>query len=250
MSIPEHGPTVGPNNYFFPRMEAMEHLPTHKSILALDIEGFADPYRDDRARVAVRTGFYRVLRDAFDAAGLSWVDTEHEDRGDGAIVLISPLVSKVLLIDPLLACLRATLAEYNRTVRLAERLRLRCAVHAGEVSSDEYGMSGIDLVLAFRMLDSAELRDALVNSPADVVMIVSDVIYQAVVRHGYRDIDPATYHPVSVRVKKNRIHAWVHSAQREPAAAVLARALTGSIDVNSGDGSMPSSSNRRSRKPW
>lgn len=228
----------------------MENLPTHRSILALDIEGFAEPYRDDRARVAVRAGFYRVVRDAFDAAGLSWADTEHEDRGDGAIVLVSPLVPKVLLIDPLLVCLRATVAEYNRTVRLAERFRLRCAVHAGEVASDEYGMSGIDLILAFRMLDSAELRDSLAKSPADLATIVSDAIYQAVVRHGYRDIDPATYHPVTVHAKKNRIHAWIHDTQRLPAAAVLASALPGSMAVNSGDGSMPSSSDSRSRKPW
>jgi hypothetical protein len=185
-------------------------FPTHRSILALDIEGFGEPYRDDPARVAVRAGFYRVVREAFHAAGLVWADAEHEDRGDGAIVLISPLLPKVLLIDPLLVCLRATLAEYNRNAELAERIRLRCAVHAGEVSNDEYGMSGIDLILAFRMLDSVELRAGLERSAADLAVIVSDVIYQAVVRHGYRDIDPATYHPVFVQVKKNRIHAWVH----------------------------------------
>lgn len=81
----------------------------------------------------MRAGFYRVLREAFHAAGLVWSDTEHEDRGDGALVLISPLVSKVLLIDPLLSCLRATLAEYNRNAPLAERFRLRCAVIATSI---------------------------------------------------------------------------------------------------------------------
>lgn len=185
-------------------------FPTHRSILAFDIEGFSEPYRDDPARVGVRAGFYRVVREAFHAAGLVWADTRHDDRGDGAVVLISPLVPKVLLIDPLLVCLRATLTEYNRTAELAERIRLRCAVHAGEVSDDEYGMSGIDLILAFRMLDSVELRASLERSAANLAVIVSDVIYQAVVRHGYRDIDPATYHPVPIQVKKNRIHAWIH----------------------------------------
>lgn len=188
----------------------MEHLPTHRSILVFDVEGFSEPYRDDPARVAVRAGLYRVLRESFHAAGLVWPPEKHEDRGDGVIALVSPLVPKVFLIDPLLSCLCATLAEYNRNARLAERFRLRCAVHAGEVSDDEYGSSGIDLILAFRMIDAAELRTSLLNSPVDVAVIVSDGIYEAVVRHGYRDIDPATYHPVRIQVKKNRIHAWIH----------------------------------------
>jgi hypothetical protein len=188
----------------------MEHLPTYKSILAFDVEGFSEPYRDDRARQAVRAGLYHVLRESFHAARLAWPPGQHEDRGDGVIALVSPLIPKVLLIDPLLSCLRATLSAYNRTAPLAERFRLRCAIHAGEVSDDEYGMSGIDLILTCRMLESAELRTSLLHSPDDVAVIVSNAIYEAAVRHGYRDIDPASYHPVRVQVKKNRVHGWVH----------------------------------------
>lgn len=188
----------------------MEFLPLHWSMLVLDVEDFSAPYRDDRARLAVRAGLHDVLRESFVAAGLPWSAEEYESRGDGAIVLVSPLVPKPLLIDPLFGCLHAALTDHNRSARLAERFRLRCALHAGEVTSDAYGMSGIDLILACRMLDSAELRTSLLHSPAPVATIVSDSIYRAVVRHGYREIDPAAYYPVSVRVKKNRINAWLH----------------------------------------
>jgi hypothetical protein len=188
----------------------MENLPIHWSILVFDVEGFSEPYRDDRARIGVRADFYRILQESFQAAALPWSTCRHEDRGDGAIVLISPQVSKVLLLDPLFGCLSAALVEHNRTARLPDRFRLRCAVHAGEVSTDVYGMSGTDLVTACRMLDATELRASLRYAPVDVAAIVSDSIYQAIVRHGYRGIDPATYHPVSVQVKKSRIHAWIH----------------------------------------
>lgn len=206
----------------------MEHLPTHRSILAVDIEGFSQPYRDDRARIVVRDALYRVLEEAFQAAGLAWAETEHEDRGDGVIVLISPLVPKVLLIDPLLDCLHATLAEHNRKARIAERLRLRCAIHAGEVSSDGHGMSGTDVILVFRLLDAAQLRTNLRNSPGHLATIVSDGIYQAVVRHGFRGIDPAAYHPVSVRTKANDVHAWLHrgAAGRKRRLVAARRALS------------------------
>jgi hypothetical protein len=188
----------------------MERLPMHWSILAFDIEGFSESYRDDRARTAVRATFYRVLIDAFKTAGLEWRPELSEDRGDGAIVLVSPLVPKVLLIDPLLGCLRAALVEHNRNAPLAERLRLRCVVHAGEVSTDAYGMSGIDLIDACRMLDAAELRTSLGHSPVPMATIVSDNIYKAVVRHGYRSIDPTTYYPVTTQVKKTHVQAWIH----------------------------------------
>lgn len=195
----------------------MEALPKHYSILAVDVEGFSDPYRDDRARLAVRANLYQVLRESFQSAGLSWPPDGYEGQGDGAIMLISPLVPKVLLIDPLLACLAAALTDHNRDVRLAERFRLRCAVHAGEVSQDEHGMSSTDLILTCRMLDAAELRASLRQTAGPLATIVSDGIYQAVIRHGYRDIDPTAYHPVKLRAKRNHLHAWLHQENARPA---------------------------------
>jgi hypothetical protein len=113
-------------------------------------------------------------------------------------------------VDPLLGCLSAALAEHNRTASLPHRFRLRIALHAGEVSRDEHGLSGNDLVLACRMLDARELKTALLHSLGNLAVIVSDGIYHGIVRHGYREIDPASYHPLTVRVKKDRIQAWIH----------------------------------------
>src|SRR2546430_1313622 len=122
----------------------MGRYPTHQSILAFDIEGFGDPHRDDTAHLAVRAVVYRVIKEAMDAAGVPWEACTREDRGDGAIVLVPPDVSKVLLLDPLLGCLTAGLAEHNRGVPLPQRFRLRMALHAGEVARDDHGLSGSD----------------------------------------------------------------------------------------------------------
>ncbi|MET0135366.1 MAG: NB-ARC domain-containing protein, partial [Kibdelosporangium sp.] len=125
-------------------------------------------------------------------------------------MVVPPEISKVLLLDPLLGCLLAALNEYNRDARLAERIRLRLALHAGEVGMDQHGLSGTDVVLACRLLDADELKVALRHSQVPLAAIVSDGIYDGIVRHRYRSIDPADYHPVSVQVKKNRLHAWIH----------------------------------------
>lgn len=189
----------------------MEQYPTHQSVLAFDVEGFSDPHRDDTARTAVREAVYALFQDACAAASVPWSECELNDRGDGAIVVVSSAVSKVLLLDPLFSCLLSALTEHNRRAALAERIRLRVALHAGEVTRDSHGLSGnADVILACRLLDSAQLRTTLGNTGGPLAVIVSDTIYSGIVRHRYRGIDPAEYHPVSVTVKKTTANAWIH----------------------------------------
>src|SRR5918999_618390 len=102
-----------------------QRYPTHRSVVAFDVEGFSDPYRDDGAQTAVRARVYELVREAFGSAGVPWEACTHEDRGDGAIVLVPPEISKVLLLDPLLGFLSAALTDHNRAAPLAERIRLR-----------------------------------------------------------------------------------------------------------------------------
>ncbi|GAB3874087.1 hypothetical protein GCM10029964_015470 [Kibdelosporangium lantanae] len=116
----------------------------------------------------------------------------------------------MLLLDPLLSHLSASLVDYNRQARLPERIRLRFALHAGEVEHDSHGLSGSDVIVACRLLDADQLKGALRHSTVPLAAIVSDAIYDGIVRHRYRDIDPAGYHPVNVQVKKARLHAWIH----------------------------------------
>ncbi|WP_104476806.1 tetratricopeptide repeat protein [Actinokineospora auranticolor] len=184
--------------------------PTHQTIVTFDVEGYSAPHRDDRARAVVRATAYRVVEQAFLAAGVPWGICFLENTGDGAIVIVPPQVSKVLLLDPMPGCLLAALAEHNRGAELGHRVRMRLAVHAGEVSEDEHGRSGDDLVHACRLLDSADLRTALAHAGVPLAVIVSDAIYDGIVRHRYRGIDPTTYHPVSARIKNGRAHGWIH----------------------------------------
>jgi tetratricopeptide (TPR) repeat protein len=193
-----------------PLGDAVHQYPTHQSLVVFDVEGYGDPHRDDSALAAVRAGVYRAVQESFASAGVPWDACVLDDTGDGALVLVPPEISKVLLLDPLLGSLSAALTEHNRHARLAERIRLRLAIHAGEVTMDEHGMSGTDLIVASRLLDADELRGALRHSPVPLAVIVSDHIYNGIVRHGYRNIDPANYHPVSIRVKRTRLPAWIH----------------------------------------
>jgi hypothetical protein len=189
---------------------AMNGYPTYQSIFAFDIAGSSARYRDNRAQLALRAAVYGAVRDSFTVSGISWDSCRFEDRGDGAIVVVPAKVSKVLLLDPLPQVLCSVLAEHNLGASADERIRLRVVVHAGEIMRDEYGLSGTDLVLACRLLDTDELRSALAHADIPLAMIVSDHVYEAIVRHRYRGIDPSTYHPISSKVKSGRVHGWVH----------------------------------------
>src|SRR6266566_3147480 len=123
----------------------------HRTIVVVDVEGFGNPHRANPHLVAVRDGLYRVLRQAFSNASIPWASCDHEDRGDGVFVLIPPDVPKSLVAEALPRALAAALRAHNSAHTAAERIRLRLAVHAGEISYDDHGVASTAVNLTFRL---------------------------------------------------------------------------------------------------
>src|ERR687887_463549 len=99
--------------------------------------------------------------------------------------------------------------QHSRTE--SGRLRLRVAVHEGHVLADAHGHSGEAVNHTFRLLDAQAARAMLAGYPdADAVLIISDTLYQEVVRHAYQGLDPAVWQPVGVHAKETRTRGWVH----------------------------------------
>jgi hypothetical protein len=148
-------------------------LAVHRTIVVVDVEGFGDRRRTNRDQVAVRDGLYRVMRDAFGRAGIRWDDCGREDRGDGVFVLVPAGVPKGLLVESLPSALVTALRAHNGAHPGPERIRLRMALHAGEVRYDEHGVTGAAVNLAFRLLDAGALKAALASSPGVLAVIAS-----------------------------------------------------------------------------
>jgi hypothetical protein len=119
-------------------------------------------------------------------------------------ILIPPEVPKSLLVELLLSALKA----HNRTRPGQERIRLRMALHAGEINYDEHGVTGASINLAFRIVDAEPLKAALAGSPWVLAVIVSSWFYEEVVRHIAAD-DTASYRPVPVAVKETITTGWI-----------------------------------------
>ncbi|HUK69360.1 MAG TPA: hypothetical protein VLW50_11520 [Streptosporangiaceae bacterium] len=139
-------------------------LAVHRTIVVVDVEGFGDRRRTNPHQVAVRDGLYRALREAFGQAGIGWDGCGHEDRGDGVLILVPAEVPKGLLVESLPSALVAALHAHNGTHPGQERIRLRMALHAGEVNYDEDWVTSAAVNLAFRLLDATALKAALAGS--------------------------------------------------------------------------------------
>ncbi|MBP2327326.1 hypothetical protein JOF56_007711 [Kibdelosporangium banguiense] len=180
--------------------------PCYRSIIAVDAQ--ASTMRTNQAKSRLRDTMYQVCEEAFLAASV----TEQRrdpffDRGDGVLTLVHPAdeVPKTLLLGQVAPTLSRLLARDH------DGLRMRMVMHAGEVHYDEHGCYSDALDLAFRLLDAPETKAALRATPAPLVLVVSDHIYQSVVRHGYPGIDRDAYEPsVATAVGDRRELGWIH----------------------------------------
>ncbi|WP_242907927.1 ATP-binding protein [Actinomadura terrae] len=181
----------------------------HRAIFCVDIEGFGDWRRTNADQLTVRAALYAALRRAFTRAGVAWDGDEiyREDRGDGALILVSPEVPKHLLAAVVPQALADELAEHNRHAEPQVRLRVRVALHAGEVHRDDHGVAATSINFSFRLLEAAPLKEALRESSGTLVLIASEWFYTEVVWHDRADA--ALYRRVLVSVKETRAHAWI-----------------------------------------
>ena len=205
--------------------------PVYRGILGIDIERFSRTEWTDPTGARLRDRLHTLVDDALASARIASSLTVRSDTGDGLWLLAGAQVPTTRLLHPLATSLASGLAADNRRAPAAERLRLRIVVHAGELLRDPYGHTGASLTHAARLLDAEATRAVLAASPAaTVVLVVSDVVYEGVVRHAYQGIDPDGWQPVRVHGKETSARAWVHLpglAAQPRLPAVLAASRVG-----------------------
>ena len=129
------------------------------------------------------------------------------DRGDGLFILVGSEVPKSLFVETLPSALVSALHRHNGGHPDAERIRLRMALHAGEVNYDAHGATAASINLTFRLLESGLVKEALTGSSGVLAVIVSSWFFEEVVRHS--TADTAAYHPVLVTVKETTVTGWI-----------------------------------------
>ena len=173
----------------------------HRTVLVVDVAGFGAFDRTNPHRIVVRDGLYRALEASLAGVGVVFADCHHEVVGDGVLVLIPPDVAKTVVVQRLPDALAAELREHNERNDHGAQIRLRMAVHAGEVQYDNYGVVGVAVNFAHRLINSPALRKALAESNGTLALITSEWFFNEVVRHS-PESDPASYRQIRVVEKE------------------------------------------------
>jgi len=200
----------------------------HRTIVAVDIERFSDPSRNSVALTRRRAGMYDVLDRAFTDAEIEFDQCTVEDRGDGALILVPPRFSRVRLVNSLPDRLTDALRRYNSTAPEESGLRLRVALHVGEVRQDDFGVVGLAVVDASRLVSSPQLKQEVRSAGEPIGLIVSDLFYRSVIANA-PETDPDSYRMVHVRAKETDLTAWL----RRPSSRLRAREIARSIAARS-----------------
>lgn len=189
-------------------------------MVAVDIEGSGG--RGDVALLRIREVLLTLFQEALKESGIAWQECRFHDLGDGIRIIAPAWAPKARLIHPLFHELVVRLHAHNRTAARSTRIRVRVALHAGDVWLGQTGaVAGGPLEVLARLLDARPVRDALAEAPDTVPasLLVSQHFYDEVVRHGYPGIDPGTFRRVEVAVKEYAADAWLHLPV--PGAAAL-----------------------------
>jgi class 3 adenylate cyclase len=184
--------------------------PVHRTIVVLDIVGFAHPRRTDPTRLRLRRQLYELVGRTLASTGIDPDQAPHVDLGDGMILLLEPQLPTTRVVDVLIPRLGAYLTEHNRQAAGDERLRLRIALHRGEVLIDPHGFVGGALVEASRLANTAALREQLHATTADMGVIVSDLVWRQLLESRHEPPDPGVYRPIAFSTHGVATRAWVH----------------------------------------
>ncbi|MGH4028605.1 hypothetical protein ACQB60_06665 [Actinomycetota bacterium Odt1-20B] len=189
----------------------MEAELEYRAILAVDIERSAE--RGDAALMEIRAKLAEMLRAAFLASGIDWEACRRHDLGDGLRVTAPAGTRKAALIHPLVHELALRLRTHNRGAAPRTRIRVRIALHAGDVHLAPNGeVAGSTLEALARLLDAPPARQALAAAPrtAPAALLLSRHFYEETVRNGYHGLYPEDFRKVTFTVKEHTADAWLH----------------------------------------
>jgi tetratricopeptide (TPR) repeat protein len=196
----------------------------HRTIMVVDVERFGDRCRTNPQRVVVRDALYEGVQRALAEAGIFWAECWHEGLGDGVLVLVPAEIPKARFVEIVPGVLAAALRHHNQCHPVGEQIRLRMALHAGEVQFDRHGVTSAAVNHTFRLLDAEPLKTALADSSGELALITSSWFFEDVVRHSLI-VDPATFRPARVSKKETSTVAWIalpdHPFPSDPSALTV-----------------------------
>lgn len=180
-----------------------------RSIVLIDIQGSARV--NDYQQTQRRDWLLNTMRDAVGRLRLRWEDLDPADRGDGVLLLVpEDGATLVDLVIGLPAHLEGPLGEQARMSGGLTRLKVRMTIHAGLLRRSANGWNGAPLVHAARLVDAEAAKQLLERADAGLAVILSEWVFEQVVRSGFSRVKEHEYQQITVAGKETTTTAWVH----------------------------------------
>ena len=201
---------------------------TYRLVLAVDVEKYSS--RAAREQLRAQTDLRHILSLAAQNAGLDRSLWYEQPSGDGELVVLPEDVDVSVVVGDFTAQLEMILGDFNRQRIGGSRLRLRVALHHGTLTPGPFGPAGDAPIVVSRLLDAKALRRVLADQQdRDIALIVSQTLFQDVVRTGFCSLDPRDFQHVRMNTKGVQYHGFIQSrpAAAEVAAPAALRAVSG-----------------------
>ncbi|MBA9004911.1 MULTISPECIES: hypothetical protein [Thermomonospora] len=195
---------------------AMPHEPAghedrlvYRLLLAVDIQGYTR--LDVREQLRVQRDLSGALDRAAEGAGLDRRRWEKQVGGDGELAMPPEETAVAAAVGEFPLLLAAELRELNRSRSGRPRLRVRLAVHYGTLTAGPFGPAGQAPIVVQRLLDAGPLRALLRDDPdRDLAYVVSDKVYEDVVRTGFTRMVPGDFQSIRITAKNATYRGHIH----------------------------------------
>lgn len=184
---------------------------SYRLLLAVDIQGYSR--RDTREQLLAQ----RQLSDALDHAargvGLDRAAWDKQVGGDGELATLPEGVDPAPVAGDFVILLDEALREVNQDAGRF-RLRVRLALHHGTLTAGPFGPAGDAPIVVQRLLDAAPLRRLLSGDAGrDLAYVVSDSLFDDVVRTGFCALSPRDFQAVKVVAKGTTFRGHIHTGR-------------------------------------
>ncbi|HXC80668.1 MAG TPA: cyclic nucleotide-binding domain-containing protein [Trebonia sp.] len=189
-------------------LQSPSHLLTGENctVLRTDVVAFGALNRNDRDRRIIRLASLQMMQVSL---GHLWDSCISEDRGDGLLIIVPPMIPTTRIMERLDWELPRELRLHNRTYSESVRIKLRVAANVGPVMGDPLGVSGEAIIRTARLIDAPVFKEAMASAGASLGIIVSAFIYDTVIRHAAGLMDVDEYEEVEANVKESSMPAWM-----------------------------------------
>ncbi len=181
---------------------------TYYSLIAMDIERYSS--RSNLRQRLLRQELHKVLNSTLETLGLSFESTPKSDRADGYLLAIPTTTPRIAIAQYFVEGLRAALIQQAGPQEV--QMRLRVALHSGEVDPDGGALVGSEANYACNLVELPTLRKVLAASTqASIALAASDYWYRSVVAANRETLKASEYGQLQFRDKCGQLdRAWLH----------------------------------------